>query len=168
MFSDVVQWLNEKTIFRKDRPIPPIGFKYNHTQVLDGTSQTNTLGTFQAVREIVTFGQPALITKVDLGFSVLSNTGFAIVGASICKNCRLNESFAVAQSNSMLLTITTELQTAVITKQLHFGAYGGYRIETGESLWLLIRGDGTAITLQDAAVYWLAAPGQAMVSTPLN
>lgn len=166
MFSDAVQWLNDKTLFRRDKPIPPIGFKYNQQFTGEGTNTVNTLGSLVTIREILSFGVPSFITRLDLTFTVQANTFFAIVGAAIVKNSRLNETFSTGQSNTILMGSTTILPNAVIAKTFNFGPYGGYRMETNESLWLAIRGDGTAITLEDVTVYWVTAPGAAMISEP--
>lgn len=167
MMPDVVQWLQEKILFRRDKPIPILGFRFNHhTTTVYGIVPFNTAGTAVVQAFLPSFGflkfdQPSTLTRVELTISVRTNTNNAYIGAMIVVNANTaGQVFDFTQATNVICSNIVTATTAVISKNFYFGAYGGHRFEPNETLALAVLGDNTGICGICLNYHWLSYPGQ--------
>jgi hypothetical protein len=170
---DLVKWLDRFSLFRRDK-IPLIGFGYNQFYAATGPPSSIIFpGAIVSAGSTVfpVFDREGTIAKIKLGFSVHANAANAVVGAYAVK-----VTGATANGTTVIVTPTTTVLAGIATRQeathiqqtVDFMPYGGYRMQSGETVVLAITdgGGGGIVTLGSLLIYAMYQPARIIIDPP--
>jgi len=164
--SQVVSWLERNSIFKRTRPLPPIGFDYRyHEAHIGGAAAFNTAGVF--VTQALTpqagwlvFDEECVVVRVEMTISVRANGNNAVIGAAIVKNMgAAATNLALTGMANMVLVNLTNNSEAVISKHFAWSPYSGLRMQPSTNFGIAVIGDAAGICGVTVNYHWTTSPG---------